>query len=158
MLCDTFCSAQLAGDQAVKQALAREPPAKMGMAMGAKGYAPAVSGKPGELGRGGAVANGPRGGGKAANFKGDAGGIEKEVLVAAVDSHGMAPMGDRRIAHATEDGLVGQILRPIIETGFRIRGRRRRDRALPAGAAAAWFSRLPAPGSGNGPQSLAPCR
>lgn len=94
---------------------------------------------------------------KTADIEGDAGGIEKGVLMAAIDGRGLPLVSNFGVADGAEDAPVCLIFRKIVRTVSRRPGRlasggKRRD-AAPA--------RVNRPGvlcRGNGPQSRAPCR
>ena len=89
------------------------------MAGGAEGNLPAVTGKPGELRRRIALGNDTRRLAETANFEGDAGGVEKGVVVAAVDCDAPLPVGDLRATGGAEESLVIQFLRRT--AGLRVR-------------------------------------
>jgi len=75
----------MGGDQPVKRPIVGEPPAEVGLAGGTEGDLPAVTGKPGELRRRIALRNDTWRLAETADLEGDAGGIEKGVVVATVD-------------------------------------------------------------------------
>jgi hypothetical protein len=94
-------------DQTEKGVVIRaEAPAKMGKTGGAEGILPGVSGKPGKIR--GCLALGHAAWGilEAADFKGYAGWIEKDVIMASVFTHGLSLAGDGRAAEPAENGLL----------------------------------------------------
>lgn len=89
------------------------------MTGGAEGDLPAVTGKPGELRRRIALGNDSRCLAETADFEGDAGGVEKSVIVAAVDCDAPPPVGDLRATGGAEESLVIQFLRRAAGLGVR---------------------------------------
>jgi len=113
-------SGQAVGDETVEGRIAarvREQPAQMGAAGPAKDDLPPVCGEPGEF-----AARFPLRGDagrqpETTNGKGNAGGIEKGVIVAAIDLDRLVAVGDCRTADAADDGVL--FLRPLDGPGLR---------------------------------------
>ena len=110
---------EMGGDQPVKRPIVGEPPAEVGLAGAAEGDLPAVTGKPGELRRRITLRNDTRRLAETANLEGDAGGVEKSVVVAVVDCDALPPVGDLRATGGAEESLVIQFLRRA--AGLRVR-------------------------------------
>ncbi len=100
----------MGGDQAVKRPAVGEQPAEVSVAGGAEGDLPAGTGKPGELRRRITLRNDTRRLAETANFEGDAGGVEKGMIVVAVDCDTLPRVGDLRATGGAEEGLVIQFL------------------------------------------------
>jgi hypothetical protein len=78
----------------------------MGAAGSAKGYLPAMPGKPGEFFAGFPDWSNAGNLAEAADNEGQTGRIEKSVLVAVVDLDRLVAVGDCRAADAAENGVL----------------------------------------------------
>ncbi len=101
----------MVGDQPVKRPVVGEQPAEVGLAGVAEGDLPMVTGKPGELRRRIALRNDTRRLAETADLESNAGGVEKSVVVAAVDCDAPPLVGDLRATGGAEESLVIQFLR-----------------------------------------------
>lgn len=81
-----------------------EQPTQMGVTGPTEDDLPMVTGKPGEFGAGIPMGDNSGGPTETTNLKGDAGRVEKGVLVAVVDAYGLVTGGNRSVADRADNG------------------------------------------------------
>jgi len=113
-------SGQAVGDETVEGRIAvsvREQPAQMGAAGPAKDDLPPVGGEPGEFAARFSLRGDAGRQPETTNGKGNAGGIEKGVIVAVIDLDRLVAVGYCRAAGSADDDVL--LLRPLVGPGLR---------------------------------------